>query len=135
MNFICWRIDTSVATENPSDCVLYLKIPCRFGLSIHIAPSPDPDRISRSRIVAGDRSLFSVADSWFDLRHVPGRSRVLTVWIAMHDCPKLKVKSTQKNPGARVGHRIEVEYELDVEYELKEVCVRADHHRADLRQF
>ena len=32
MNFICWRIDTSVATENPSDCVLYLKIPCRVWI-------------------------------------------------------------------------------------------------------
>ena len=52
----------------------------------------------------------------------------------MHDCPKLKVKSTQKNPGAQIGHRIEVEYALEVEYELKEVSVSADHHRAVLRQ-
>src|SRR5260370_41021655 len=43
MNSICWSIDTSVAAGNPSDCVLYLKIPCRARIAISHAPSQDRD--------------------------------------------------------------------------------------------
>jgi hypothetical protein len=44
MNSICWSIDTSVAAENPSDCVLYLKIPCRAWIVISISHAPSQDR-------------------------------------------------------------------------------------------
>ena len=95
MNSIGWSIDTSVAAENPSDCVLYLKIPCRAWNVISHAPSqdrdppdadpPDTDPLMEESRCRQASVIVSVAvpasKLLVQLRHVPGRSKVLTGWI------------------------------------------------------
>ena len=104
MNSIGWSIDTSVAAENPSECVLYLKIPCRAGIVISHAPSQDRDppdtdppdtdppdtdplmeesRCRQASAIVSFRWQFRRSKLVVQLRHVPGRSKVLTGWIGM----------------------------------------------------
>jgi hypothetical protein len=99
MNSICWSIDPTVGAENPSACVLYLKIPCR-ALERHFTCTFTSKTVIRqtlilwtlihpwrSRVVVRRRSLFRRqfrrSKLVVQLRHVPGRSKVLTGWIGM----------------------------------------------------
>jgi hypothetical protein len=56
MNSIGWSIDTSVAAENPSDCVLDWKIPCR-ALDRHFTCTFTRQRSARRRSTDTDPLL------------------------------------------------------------------------------
>lgn len=101
-------ITSSAVTGNPSDCVLFLRIPCRVENSLfHTHQAPGPTRYD-ARLLRLLRRLrrecaMDVGHFGKGLRYGLDLSRVSRGWIVWS--PRNYREIEENNPGAQIGHR------------------------------